>query len=73
MIGLVVEIGQKGFSRHMREMSTLKILFSIFSVNQVVLTPSTVGPLFRPNTSKDVFHCFSTSFLPLEVKRKAMF
>ena len=58
---ILVKIGQRGFSRHIREVYTLHGIFSLlfFAVPEVAFfnsgTAHTAGPIFTRNTPKDVF------------------
>jgi hypothetical protein len=54
---ILVKIGQRGFSRHIREMYTPSGFFLTFFFFGFVNkgTAETAGPIFTRNTSKDVF------------------
>ena len=53
---ILVKIGQRGFSRHIREMYTLSGVFSYFFFGFFNKgTAQTAEPIFTRNTSKDVF------------------
>ena len=53
---ILVEIGPRDFSRHIREIYTLRGIFYLFFLRFFNSgTARTAGPIFTRNTSKDVF------------------
>ena len=53
---ILVKIGQRGFSRHIREMYTLSGVFSYFFFGFLKKgTAQTAEPIFTRDTSKDMF------------------